>query len=200
MEFPNSNIIYQMDFANSKQIIQSSSCTMPLLFEQASFFQLSVLQNRRMSYCLHATQMTRSIGLSSLKQMALTKLQACVASLPSLKHIQQSKPRTFLPLPFLPQVLIQRKHHDRNRRPYELRICDKFDWAYCSGWEIYFKFCWTARMNIWPASALSTSFSFHLRRPPEAYSDVTRVRGAPIIWILYYNMFTVVSYNTIFCA
>ena len=52
----------------------------------------------------------------------------CVASLPSLGHSQQPQPRTFLPSPFWPQLSGPKKRHDRNRRPYELRICDRCDW------------------------------------------------------------------------
>jgi len=33
--------------------------------------------------------------------------------------------------------LVQRMRHDRNRRPYELRICDRCDWHY-SGWGTHF--------------------------------------------------------------
>jgi len=34
----------------------------------------------------------------------------------------------FLPLPCGHNFLVQRMRHNRNRRPYELRICDKRDW------------------------------------------------------------------------
>ena len=61
------------------------------------------------------------------------KSQACVASLPSLRYFQQSQPCTFLPSnsPFWLSghiFLVQRMRHNRNGRPYELRICDKRDW------------------------------------------------------------------------
>jgi len=56
--------------------------------------------------------------------------------------------------------LVQRMRHNRNRRPYELRICDKCDWHSVQDENT---FCWTVRMNILLAFAHSTaSWSSHL--------------------------------------
>ena len=56
--------------------------------------------------------------------------------------------------------LVQRMRHNRSRRPYELRICDRCDWHTI---QMRNTFCWTVRMNILLAFAHSTaSWSSHL--------------------------------------
>ena len=55
--------------------------------------------------------------------------------------------------------LVQRMRHDRNRRPYELRICDRLTGTL---FRMRNTFCWTVRMNIWSDFAHSNSLSSHL--------------------------------------
>ena len=51
-----------------------------------------------------------------------------------------------------------RFRHDRNRRPYELRICDRCDWHTIQDEEHIL----LNRMNIWSDFAHSNSLSSHL--------------------------------------
>jgi len=60
--------------------------------------------------------------------MTEKEITSLCTSLPLLRYFQQSRPCTFLPSPFGHNFLVQIMRHNRNRRPYELRICDKFDW------------------------------------------------------------------------
>ena len=56
--------------------------------------------------------------------------------------------------------LVQKMRHNRNRRPYKIRICDKRD---CTLFRMRKTFCWTVPMNILLASTHSTaSWSSHL--------------------------------------
>jgi hypothetical protein len=50
----------------------------------------------------------------------------------------------FLAIAFLAitYFLVQRMRHNRNRRPYELRNCDKCD---CTMFRMRNTFCWTVR-------------------------------------------------------
>ena len=79
------------------------------------------------------------------------KSQAYVASLSSLRYFWQSQPCNFLP--FQP-LLVQRIRHNRNRRPYELRICAIVT-------DTLFRMrntiCWTVRMDVLSAFAHSTA-------------------------------------------